>query len=437
MKLVAALAGLALAVAGPAVAEPYVPIKGAAGPGPAQYNQVFVQKFGPDAARRVLVLVPGFQGGAGEFTLVARELVQRVPDLQVWALDRREQAFEDTSVFAAGDPQAALDYYLNFRPVGGRLFEPVDDTRVPFVREWGLKLALEDLRRVVLAGRDGGRRKVILGGHSLGAATAVAYASWDFAGRAGYRDLSGLVLIDGGELGTFWSPTLDKTKASLAGLRKGSPFFDPLGLGLPWIGGAFAETSALYALGDPQGPSVVQQHPLLPVNALPPVRVTNEAFVGWLFDRPNGDPVLHARSGELAPEGDPRPWLDTKLTPVQRLAQIFGQEPANAVEWYFPTRLLIDMEGADALARNPTTDLLGLRLWHRREVNLPLYALETGLTGGRVLRGARRFIAGSHAPRDRAMLVADHDAGHLDPVTAAPDRNRFLQTVVPFLQRLR
>ena len=37
-----------------------------------------------------------------------------------------------------------------------------------------------------------------LGGHSAGASTAVAYAAWDFAGRPGFRDLSGLVLIDGG-----------------------------------------------------------------------------------------------------------------------------------------------------------------------------------------------------------------------------------------------
>ena len=40
--------------------------------------------------------------------------------------------------------------------------------------------------------------QVILGGHSLGASMAVAYAAWDFGGRAGHRDLSGLVLIDGG-----------------------------------------------------------------------------------------------------------------------------------------------------------------------------------------------------------------------------------------------
>ena len=72
------------------------------GPGPAKYDRVFVQQLGPAAARTVLVLVPGTNGGAGSMTPVARDIVRRVPGLQVWIADRREQAFEDTSVFKGG-----------------------------------------------------------------------------------------------------------------------------------------------------------------------------------------------------------------------------------------------------------------------------------------------------------------------------------------------
>ena len=75
--------------------------------GPAKYDRVFVEKFGPARAKRVMVLVPGFLGGAGDFRLIAQDIVRRVPGLQVWALDRRQQAFEDTSVFEKGDPAAA------------------------------------------------------------------------------------------------------------------------------------------------------------------------------------------------------------------------------------------------------------------------------------------------------------------------------------------
>lgn len=97
------LIGLVLAVmlAGPAAAaETVTTLPGAPGPGPSKYDKVFVTKFGPKSAKRVLVLMAGYYGGAGDFTLAAREIVKRVPGLQVWALDRRSQALEDTARFA-------------------------------------------------------------------------------------------------------------------------------------------------------------------------------------------------------------------------------------------------------------------------------------------------------------------------------------------------
>ena len=89
---------------------------------------------------------------------------------------------------------------------------------------------------MVKRARRGGR-KVILGGHSLGASTAVAYAAWDFKGRPGFRDLSGLVLIDGGLLGTLAPPKLADVKQRVAALRTGDPFLDLLGIGVPWASG--------------------------------------------------------------------------------------------------------------------------------------------------------------------------------------------------------
>ena len=85
------------------------------------------------------MLVPGFIGGAGGISPVARDIAARVPGMAVWIVDRREQAFEDTSVFASGDPQAAEDYYLGFR------YESVLGRDVPFVGRWGLGVALGDL----------------------------------------------------------------------------------------------------------------------------------------------------------------------------------------------------------------------------------------------------------------------------------------------------
>ena len=52
------------------------PLKGAPAAGPARYDKVFVERFGPRKAKRVLVLVPGFYGGAGDFALIGPELAR-------------------------------------------------------------------------------------------------------------------------------------------------------------------------------------------------------------------------------------------------------------------------------------------------------------------------------------------------------------------------
>jgi pimeloyl-ACP methyl ester carboxylesterase len=417
------------------IPERYVAIKGPRGAGPERFDRVFVNEIGPPEASRVLALVPGFIGGAGDFRLIGRDIVSRVPDLQVWGVDRRSNALEDTSVFARRDPDKAFAYYLKFQSVDGRRFQPLNGQDFPYARQWGLDLALRDLRRVILAARAAGARKVILGGHSLGASTAVAYSTWDFDGRPGYKDIDGLVLIDGGLKGTFTSPTFEQVKQRFQALKTGDPFVDLIGLGLPWAAGVFAESAALYALKKPNEPSVLQQYPPIPPVFKAPVRTTNEAALGYAFDEstsPPGFELIRVRAGQLAPSGDPRPWENGEVTPIQRLAQTFATEPGNGIEWYFPKRLPLDVDGADELERNRITDFLGLRPWHTAKVKLPLYAFETDLTGGRVLRGAKRFIDASKIKR--ATLVADHNMSHLDPLTAAPDRNTFLETVLPFLR---
>jgi pimeloyl-ACP methyl ester carboxylesterase len=431
--LVAALAaGFAVPASADAAREPYVAIQGAVGPGPAKYNRVFVHRFGSSRASRVLLLVPGYLGGAGDFTQIARQLTARVPNLQVWALDRRENALEDTSVFRTGTPQQAYDYYFGLK---ARYIDGNRDT--PFARGWGLKLALEDLRKVVLEARAGGRREVILGGHSLGASTAAAYASWDFNGHPGYRDIKAMVLIDGGLLGTFSTPNLATVKRRLAALRTGDPFvtlFDGLP---PWAAGVFSELAGMYAKRLPGAASTLQASPLVPANLKPSVRVTNQAALGFALDFRTSLKALaliQVNSGRLSPSGDPRPWQNTGLTPIQNVASGFFQEPGNFVEWYFPARLTLDVDGADGLSRNPITNYLGLRTWHRGQINVPLYAEQTTLTHGRVLRGARRLFRSSRIPR--VTYVDAPNSYHLDPLLAAPSKNVFLKTVVPFLKSL-
>jgi hypothetical protein len=424
--------GLTLALAAPATAlDRYVPMKVPPGPGPAKYDRVFVQQLGPAGADNVLVLVPGTNGGAGSITPVARDIVRRAPRTQVWIVDRREQAFEDTSVFASGDPQRAQDYYLGFQ------YKRVAGEDAKFASNWGLKLQLADLRRVIRQARFGGRR-VFLGGHSAGASTAVAYAAWDFGGRPGYRDLDGLVLIDGGLLGSFASANLARAKRELADIRTGKVFLDLLGLGLPEINGIFAQVGALWAYKRPDEPSVLQQYPLLPDFLKPEFRVTNEAEFGYAFDEttsPDSLALIQIRAGQLADSGDPRGWQDGEITPIQRHARAYAADHPNATEWYYPRRLLLDFDAASPMRQTPAARFLGLRLMHGSEIDVPLYAFSTALTSGRVARGARRLVRRSRIRQ--STIVDDRATSHLDPLSAAPDRNHFLRSVVPFLKRAR
>ena len=139
------------------------------------------------------------------------------------------------------------------------------------------------------------------------------------------------------------------------------------------------------------------------------------------------------RAGRLAASGDPRPWQDGELTPIRRFAQAYAANDPNATEWYYPRRLLLDIDSANDVRQNAAARIVGLRLLHKREIDVPLYAFSTSLTQGRVAMGARRLVAGSRIKRD--VIVDDRRTSHLDPLSAAPSTNRFLKTVVPFLKR--
>ena len=136
----------------PTAPEKTTVMKGYSAPGtPAKYNKVYVTKFGSAKAKRILVLVPGTSGGAGNFTLVAREIVKKVPGLAVWSIDRRSQALEDTSAFrkllaGKATEQQTIDYYLGRAidyvtgaPVPAGVYQPIKDA-TPFARDWGLKV---------------------------------------------------------------------------------------------------------------------------------------------------------------------------------------------------------------------------------------------------------------------------------------------------------
>ncbi|MFN8112722.1 MAG: hypothetical protein U0R51_05935 [Solirubrobacterales bacterium] len=157
---------------------------------PSGLNKVGIVKTGEGKAPNVLVLNPGTSAGGGYFNPLAKTIVRKLPNWQVWSVERRENFLEDQSELDAakqGDASArdVFDYYLGYLtdPDVTDHFTPVADADVPFARNWGMNVEVQDLRRVVrIASRHG--RNVAMGGHSLGGTITTAYATWDFKGAA-------------------------------------------------------------------------------------------------------------------------------------------------------------------------------------------------------------------------------------------------------------
>lgn len=392
--------------------EDYISLR-ADGPGPAQTDRVHVLRVGDPDARQVLVLVPAQFIGAGEFHTLAETLARQVPDTQVWAVDRRETNLEDTAGFRSGDPERAAAYYL-----GGH-YRSVTAASAPYVARWGLASTINDLRRVVLAARDGGRRQVVLGGHSWGAATALAYAAWDFHGQPGYADLSGVVLIDGGVHDAFagegdiYRVTAAQARAGLKKIAAGTVFDPAVTMGRTETYQVLQQLAAMYADTAPDAPSTLAAQ--LPAALRPPTPVTNAGLLHWLWV---DDPLVADLS------------INTRYTTVSALAEMNARSRPGSFEWYWPQRLTLDLSAADAFARTPATEVLGLRIWHARQIDVPLYSFQSGLTRGTVNQAARWVVDHSRIPY--ATYDGDNQMTHVDVVSDA-DGNPMLASLVPFL----
>lgn len=431
-------------------------VAGVTSPGtPTKYDKVEVRRFGSPSATNVLVLVPGTNAGGGDFDIVGPWLAAHVPNLQVWAEMRREGALEDNSMLVKAldgkvSVTQAFDYYLGWlaNPKITDHYQALKNSQYQFADQWGLAVAMGDLHNVIEKARDGGHRAVILGGHSLGGAEACIYPVWDFGGRAGYQDLAGIVGIDGaaggsGAFGPSSITTVAQAEAAVNQLKTSGPWLDLLGNGLPWATGAFAETGALAAYKDPHQRSVGQQFSLLPSEFKPSVPVDSQAQLGYAFDAstsPAALSLIHIHSGHVATSagsGGIYGWVDDGPTPIQDLAFDFSQEPIGPVDWYYPQRLSIDTKAASTLTETPAAQALGLRLTHESQVDVPLYVIQTSLGGANngVAQAAVSFEKASKIPY-ADVVNESAQYSHLDPLLAAPSVNRFLITVVPFIEGL-
>jgi len=421
---------------------------------PDNLDKVGVLKIGSPLAPNVLVLNPGTSAGSTYFEPLGEDVVNRTRGLwQVWSVERRENLLEDQSMlnqFKQGQAtaQQVFDYYLGFivNPSITNHVQPVLDDDVPFARGWGMNVEIQDLHKVVQSAAQFGRR-VVLGGHSLGGSMTTAYATWDFNGKPGASDLSGLVYIDGGSNPAPVTP--EQASQSLQDLQNGTPWLAFGGIPAPFLG-IFSALGSCSAIYDPNSPSLGYSFPLLPHNlkpSLPPGEApTNEAQFGFGVSVPSSPPNLIAaqvHAGHLADSGNPRPWVrDGAITPIQRYAAMLcgkGFQNLDGSAWYHPLRLTIDAGAVADGNPNPAQDVLDVHSIHGSDLprRLQIYAFGAALGGQGVLDDAQALAQQSGIPASQLTLVNRASTySHNDPSAASPN-NEFLDNLVPVLSRIR
>jgi pimeloyl-ACP methyl ester carboxylesterase len=417
---------------------------------PARYNRVGVLKIGPSHAKNVLVLEPGTSAGSAYFVPLARWIVAKDHGWQVWSVERRENLLEDQStlnLFKKGKASATqlFDYYLGYitNPAINPHFQSIPNASVAFAKQWGMDVAVQDLHRVIEAAKRLGG-KVVLGGHSLGGSVVTAYATWDFNGRAGARDLAGLIYIDGA---SGPAESADQATAQLQQLNAptASPWLSFGGIAAPFAG-IFSATGSAAALFDPNGPSLGQTSGLLPSDIVPPVPVNNLAQYGYALNVATSPPSLEAAQAHLgtgvSKRGPVHGWDGAgALTPIKRFATMFSGgtiQNTDGTEWYFPQRLTDDTAAVGNGIANPAQSVLDVdaTMGNHLPTSLLIYAFGAQLGGEGVLAAAQQLAQQSGIPAGNLTLVNEQGTyAHNDPAGAYPN-NIFFNDLVPFLHKV-
>ncbi len=436
----------------------------------------------PKEVNAVLILLPGYMGGANEFEYMGRQLVSMAEaggsgSVEVWAMDRRPNCLEDlTGANAAEeagelpDPAIAVDYYYHGAAIGGETFAGfLQEGEVPYLSEFGLRLIMEDLYRVITekvpspADRSAA---VFVGGHSLGTPLTGLFAGWDFDGDAGtlddagFRNCAGLVLLDGpvfySDLERFNNISETAYFQRIEEIRSGGAPRMDMFTGVTPEAMNLLEILGLYAAAAPDAEStVLEEAPysedvaflinllhsrdvgnfITGIPAAPDFRYTNEAVLGVFMDD-NFQPVMMLQAslgflqgGAVVEKDFPGslagllglggidtdslfiPWdagppnalgtgplyswanfdevgnaadpnyvasdgsvlyttMTEEVTDIQDFARVLYRGPSNFTEWYFPSRLRLDMGAAGS----PFNVQAGLTWFHNEEVDVPVIA---------------------------------------------------------------
>jgi pimeloyl-ACP methyl ester carboxylesterase len=155
----------------------------------------------PEHADADLLMVPGILEGANGFDFIGRQLVYLAAteygkNIEVWAMDRRANCLEDLTGMHAAMSAATVNqaedtligYYYDHQPIDGKTFAgflPSKD--LPFLYYFGMRQTTQDMFAIIqhmVPDADVRKKKVFVGGHSLGGLHTSAFLSWNLSGDA-------------------------------------------------------------------------------------------------------------------------------------------------------------------------------------------------------------------------------------------------------------
>ncbi|GGR47308.1 alpha/beta hydrolase [Deinococcus seoulensis] len=409
---------------------------------PASLNASITVRYGPDVPQAVLLLMPGYLGGAGSFDRLARQIVTLHPTWAVWAVDRRSNLLEDHSALLGRDIPTLQRIVRSGLP-------PRTAASVPFMKDWGLDTTLRDWHEAVMEARKL-TPNVFIGGHSMGGTLSGLYAAYDFGGIAGERDVRGLVMLDG-----------------LPGLMSGTPLTadeyaqaarNPLGP-LPGLNGltrdpyvqsvifspklaSRAAAQARLAALAPDAPAptggltlfpatnlaaamtqLEQRYALLPFLTLNTGRATNASEAPNLGAQLLGASFPGAGDARwiVGPQDPARPvgWQTDPAAPTdpQDFARRFVTPLSDYSEWYFPNRLTLDLAAARTDTRGTPFEKT-LPVWHGSQITLPILGVAAA-QGVTTEAQYRQYAATTRAALTTRTLP---DAAHLDITVTRGDQ---------------
>ena len=343
-----------------------------------------------EATDAMLVMLPGVFEGANGFEYLGRQLVYmaKVQDglnMEVWAVERRNNRLEDLSAvnFIEGELAAGqlttqegvetfVGYHYDGQSVNGHTFDGwYVNEDLPFLSEFGLRLDTEDVFTVIqtlVPDPEVRREKVFVGGHSMGGPMTVYFVGWDLDGDpattydAGYNNCAGIFGFDtslapmSGTFGAFSFAlppaiagkaeiTAGDFSAALAELRNGT---SAVVLNSPPLLGAesmdLLEATAMAAYFDPDSEATYMRdvpwsgdmqlllnlmHSLdlmafmLGVPQVRDFRYTNEAMLGVMFDD-SFAPIGMIQNSMGFLEGGPVVEKDFPVYPLNAIPGISG-----------------------------------------------------------------------------------------------------------------